>query len=87
MTLLFHLDEWHVLAKLRMQTEHTLKLDRLNQATAVIGQELPFREWTREFNTLELSHEMAARERHKARKTPYEKFVSVHDRKLQVPGV
>jgi hypothetical protein len=67
-TLLFHLAEWHALAKLRMQTEHTLNC--LNQSTVVIGQELrSFREWSRGFNTVELPRETAAREHRKNKKT------------------
>jgi hypothetical protein len=67
MTLLFRLAEWHALAKLRMQTEHTL--DCLNQATISIGRELrSFKEWTREFNTVELPCERAAHERRKRKK-------------------
>ncbi|KAF8233683.1 hypothetical protein L208DRAFT_1555178, partial [Tricholoma matsutake] len=38
MTLLFHLAEWHALAKLRMYTKHTL--NQLDQATVAIGHEL-----------------------------------------------
>ena len=76
MTLLFCLAEWHALAKLRMQTEHTL--DRLNQATIVIGRELrSFKEWTREFNTLELPHETAAHERRKSKKNTSQKMDTV----------
>jgi hypothetical protein len=67
-TLLFRLAEWHALAKLRMQTEHTLNC--LNQSTVIIGQELwSFREWSRGFNTVELPREMAAHERRKNKKT------------------
>jgi hypothetical protein len=40
MILLFRLAEWHALAKLRMQTDHTL--DCLNKATAAIGRVLRF---------------------------------------------
>jgi len=66
-TLLFRLAEWHALAKLRMHTEHTLT--SLNQATVTIGRELrSFREWSRSFNTVELPHETAARERRKSKK-------------------
>jgi len=58
-TLLFHLAEWHALAKLRMQTEHTLNC--LNQSIVIIGQDLwSFREWSSGFNTVELTCEMAA---------------------------
>jgi hypothetical protein len=71
-TLLFRLAEWHALAKLRMQTEHTL--GSLGQATVAIGHELrSFKEWTRGFNTIELPHETAAHERRKRKKTTPQK--------------
>ena len=76
MTLLFRLAEWHAIAKLRMQTEHTL--DCLNQATITIGQELrSFKGWTIEFNTVELPRETAARERRKSKKNALKKADAV----------
>jgi hypothetical protein len=38
LTLLFHLVEWHALAKLRLHTEFTLT--HMDQVTTVLGQEL-----------------------------------------------
>ena len=71
-TLLFHLAEWHALAKLRTQTENTLHY--LNQSTITIGQELRFfREWSRGFDTVELPCEMAARRRRKSKKAASQK--------------
>jgi hypothetical protein len=71
-TLLFCLAKWHALAKLRMQTEHTL--DCLGQTTIAIGRELrSFKEWTGGFNTVELPREMAARERRKSKKPTSQK--------------
>jgi hypothetical protein len=67
MTLVFRIAEWHALAKLRMHTENTL--NHLDEATANIGQELrAFREWTREYRTVELPHEVATRQRRKSKK-------------------
>ena len=67
MVLLFRLAEWHALAKLRMHTGHTL--DHLSAATTAIGRELrSFRDWTREFNPVELPQEVARRQRRKYKK-------------------
>jgi hypothetical protein len=72
MTLLFRLAEWHALAKLRMHTEHTL--NHLNQSTITIGRELrSFQAWTRDFNTVDLPSETAARERRRRKKATLEK--------------
>ena len=68
LTLLFRLAEWHALAKLRMHTESTL--NALEQATITIGKELrSFRDWTRQFRTVELPGEVAARRRRRHKQT------------------
>ncbi|KAF8240698.1 hypothetical protein L208DRAFT_1231621, partial [Tricholoma matsutake] len=60
MTLLFHLAEWHAIAKLRMHMDFTLTL--LTQSTTTIGKELcSFAEWTQTFNTVELPREADGR--------------------------
>ncbi|KAF8219266.1 hypothetical protein L208DRAFT_1049585, partial [Tricholoma matsutake] len=60
MTLLFHLAEWHTIAKLRMHMDVTLTL--LTQSTMTIGKELHlFAEWTLAFNTVELPREADGR--------------------------
>ncbi|KAF7372504.1 hypothetical protein MVEN_00112300 [Mycena venus] len=68
MTMLFHLAEWHALAKLRMHTDDTLA--RFDKSTAIIGRELRnFRDYTKEnFATKELDGEVAARARRKKNK-------------------
>lgn len=64
MTLLFHLAEWHALAKLRMHTEHTL--NQLDQAIVAIGHELrSFEVWAEEFKPVELPREAEACDCHK----------------------
>ncbi len=63
MKLLYRTAEWHALAKLRMQTEGSLKL--LDDLTAEFGQLIrQFRDLTcNTFATVELPREAAARER------------------------
>ena len=66
--LLFHIAEWHGLAKLRMHTEATLAW--LEQVTTDLGHLMRnFRDKTcANFNTTELAGEVEARNRHNARK-------------------
>ncbi|KAG2062510.1 hypothetical protein BDR04DRAFT_1131197 [Suillus decipiens] len=61
--LLFHLAEWHTIAKLRIHTDNSL--DLLNQATRCLGQQLrKFRDFTcSAFQTMELPGEIAAHQR------------------------
>ncbi len=63
MKLLYRTAEWHALAKLRMQTEGSLKL--LDDLTTEFGQLIrQFRDLTcNTFATVELPREAAARER------------------------
>lgn len=63
MKLLYRTAEWHALAKLRMQTEGSLKL--LDDLTTEFGQLIrQFRDLTcNTFDTVELPREAAARER------------------------
>ncbi len=68
MKLLYHTAEWHALAKLRIQTEGSLKL--LDDLTTEFGQLLrQFRDLTcTTFTTVELPHEAEARERRRQEK-------------------
>jgi hypothetical protein len=69
MKLLYRTAEWHALAKLRMQTEGSLKL--LDNLTAEFGQLIrQFRDLTcTTFATVELPREAAARERRRQENT------------------
>jgi len=66
-TLLFRLAQWHALAKLRLHTDHSLKL--LDEASRLLGDQLrKFQDFTcTTFKTMELASETAARWRDKAR--------------------
>ena len=66
-TLLFRLAQWHTLAKLRLHTDHSLKL--LDEASRLLGAQLrKFQCFTcTAFKTMELASETAARWREKAR--------------------
>jgi hypothetical protein len=76
MTLLFCLAEWHALAKLRLHVEDTL--NHLDRATVTMGQQLrSFKNWSREFSTVELPGEAAARQRRSRRNT--KPAVAPHD--------
>lgn len=68
LTLLYHLAEWHALAKLRLHTDHTL--DWMDESTRIIGQELrSFRDSTRHaFTVRELPGEVATRARCKQKR-------------------
>ncbi len=68
MKLLYRTAEWHALAKLRIQTEGSLKL--LDDLTTEFGQLLrQFRDLTcTTFTTVELPREAEARERRKQEK-------------------
>ena len=69
MKLLYRTAEWHALAKLRMQTEGSLKL--LDNLTTEFGQLIrQFRDLTcTAFTTVELPREAAARERRRQENT------------------
>ena len=66
-TLLFRLAQWHTLAKLRLHTDHSLKL--LDEACRLLGGQLrKFQDFTcAAFKTMELPSETAARWRQKER--------------------
>jgi len=66
-TLLFRLAQWHALAKLRLHTDHSLKL--LDEACRLLGDQLrKFQDFTcAAFKTTELPSETAARWRQKER--------------------
>ena len=59
-TLLFQLAQWHALAKLRLHTDHSLKL--LDEASRLLGGQLrKFQDFTcTAFKTMELASETAA---------------------------
>ena len=65
-TLLFRLAQWHALAKLRLHTDHSLKL--LDEASRLLGGQLrKFWDFTcNAFKTVELASETAARWREQA---------------------
>lgn len=61
-TLLYRVAEWHALAKLRMHTENSLSW--LDLSTKTFGRLMrEFRDKTSTYNTVELPHEAAARDR------------------------
>ncbi|KAK0421714.1 hypothetical protein EV421DRAFT_1724714 [Armillaria borealis] len=71
LTLLFRLAEWHALAKLRMHTD--LTLERLKNCSTIVGKELRrFRDWSRDFDTVELPKEVNIRVRRAAKKSETE---------------
>ena len=94
MKLLFHMVEWHGLAKLRMHTEATLA--RLEQVTTDLGHLMrDFRDKTcAKFNTTELPREVEARNRRnagkKGRKAPNQsrkvKSLNLHTYKFHALG-
>jgi hypothetical protein len=85
LTLLYHLAEWHALAKLRLHTNHTL--DQMDKSTRIIGQKLrSFRDWTQHaFIVRELPSEAAMRARRKQKRKDATHLPAAAKEKMQLP--